>query len=184
MTNTNQETFHNFADEISEMFKIDQEAVLDPEIWERFQKDPDGQLKHTARMKQIIKEIGWPSFSKIGRDVAGKAWFLVQHSDQDVEFQKEVLDILKNLPDSEVSKYNVAMLEDRVRKNEGRPQLYGSQWKVKNGVQVPYEIEDPEHVEERRASMGMETMSESKRHLEEWSKMATELRDKKHKESS
>ena len=32
---------------------------------------------HTARMKQIIAEIGWPTITKVGKDGAFDAWLLV-----------------------------------------------------------------------------------------------------------
>src|SRR5262245_19021741 len=37
--------------------------------------------KHTARMKAIIAEHGWPGRSLVGDDGAHAAWLLVQHAD-------------------------------------------------------------------------------------------------------
>ena len=52
-----------------------------------------------------------------------------------------------------------AMLEDRIRFFEGWPQLFGTQLKPDDaGRLLPYPIEDPEHVEERRRAVGLEPL--------------------------
>jgi hypothetical protein len=50
------------------------------------------------------------------------------------------------------------MLEDRVAVNHGRPQIYGSQigWKDGKGFVKP--MVDEEHVNERRAAVGLEPL--------------------------
>lgn len=165
-------------EELTQMFIVDQEAVLESKAWEEFKNDPNGARKHTQRLKEVIAEFGWPTISKVGPISCSEAWLIVQHSDHDLEFQKEVLEIFKSLPEGEVNRVNIAMLEDRVRMNEGIPQLYGTQWVAKDDKQVPYMLEDPEHVEERRKSMGLDTMADNLRHLQEWSKKASKLRAK------
>ncbi len=161
------EQVENIKNELAEMVKVDQKAVLDPKIWEEFKNDPNGARKHTQRLKEIIAEFGWPTISRVGPIPCSEAWLIVQHSDYDLEFQKEVLTLFKSLPEGEVNKVNIAMLEDRVRMNEGKPQLYGTQWVVEEDKQVPYQLEDPEHVEERRESMGLGSMADNLNHLQE-----------------
>lgn len=36
---------------------------------------------HTARLKELIKENGWPRLSKVGAEASQAAWLLVQHAD-------------------------------------------------------------------------------------------------------
>lgn len=53
------------------------------------------------------------------------------------------------------------MLEDRIRMYEGKPQLYGTQFQPgEDGEFIPYTIEDPEGVDERRRKAGLNTLQE------------------------
>jgi hypothetical protein len=55
---------------------------------------------------------------------------------------------------------HVAYLADRVRMKEGRPQLYGTQLRERDGRLVPFPIEDEERVDHRRARVGMPPLAE------------------------
>ena len=157
------------ADEIRKMCDADQAMRLS--AMERggiIENEEDGNIdiKHTERMKEIVQLIGWPTVSKVGEDVSVMAWLLVQHADHDVEFQKKCLNLMKTQPEGEVSKRNIAYLEDRVRVNENRPQLYGTQFRGDTKETYgPKPIENPEHVDERRKEVGMESLEEYKQML-------------------
>ena len=54
---------------------------------------------------------------------------------------------------------NVGLLEDRVRVNTGRPQLYGTQRDFNElGQAYIKDLEDRDQVNERRAALEMETL--------------------------
>jgi len=131
------------------------------------ENEEDDQLdfKHTEQMKKIVEVIGWPTISRVGEEISEQAWLLVQHADHDVEFQKKCLELMKAADEGDVSKRNVAYLEDRIRVNEGRPQLYGTQFFGEGSMYGPRPIEEPEKVNERRREMGMETLEEYKQAL-------------------
>jgi hypothetical protein len=59
---------------------------------------------------------------------------------------------LKTLEKRQVPRDSFAVLEDRIRIQAGRPQLYGTQ--IRQDFK-PYEIEDPLNVDERRAKNGL-----------------------------
>src|SRR5579884_962186 len=138
------EGWETIAKEIHQMYEKDQDLTVDP-VLGTSEEGLEIKKKHTERMKEIVKQFGWPSISKIGVRPSSEAWFLVHHSDQDVQFQKEVLEMLKKLPEGEAKSVNIAMLEDRVRKNQGLPQLYGTIWRFDPDTekQLPSPIEDP-----------------------------------------
>jgi len=53
-----------------------------------------------------------------------------------------------------------AYLPDRVRMNEGRPQLFGTQvGDIVDGLASPWPIEDEAEVDRRRASAGLESLA-------------------------
>lgn len=55
---------------------------------------------------------------------------------------------------------------DRVNKNDGRPQIYGTQWVQDEGKFLLYPVEDIEHLDERRSEMGLSTFEEYKRQFQ------------------
>src|SRR5215213_2813338 len=84
--------------------------------------------QHTERMKGIVTEHGWPGRSLVGEDGGHAAWLLVQHSD--AAFMAHCLPLLERaVYAGEAPAKDYAYLLDRVRMNEGRPQVYGSQFK-------------------------------------------------------
>ena len=123
--------------------------------------------KHTARMKNIIKQHGWPGHSLVDKDGAHAAWLLVQHAD--AAFMEECLPLLERAAKaSEAAMQDYAYLLDRVRMNRGEPQLYGSQFKIDaDGKLVLHPIEDGEHVDTRRKAVGLQPLAEYQRKARE-----------------
>jgi hypothetical protein len=124
---------------------------------------------HTAELMELLKLYRWFTISEFGEKVEGYAWLLVQHSDFDVAFQQEVLAILTSLyPKGETSPSNYANLWDRVARNTGKLQRYGTQGHcVEPGRWEPYEVEDPAGLDQHRASVGLSTMAEYLRRSKE-----------------
>lgn len=155
-----------FANEILEMVKEDQQMRSSGE-W-----DNEVDQRNTSRLKKIIEEIGWPTKSRVGRDASIGAWLLVQHSDLDLEFQKECLALMKEQDENEVRKEDIAYLEDRVRVNSDRPTLYGSQFYTNSeGYFGPREIEDIENLDKRRQSVDLEPFQDYKVRMQESDKI-------------
>lgn len=127
--------------------------------------------RNTEAMKGIVAQIGWPTISKVGEKVSKLAWLLVQHADHDLKFQQACLSLMREQPAGEVSARDIAYLEDRVRVNAGREQLYGTQFRTeldKEGQVTffgPQPIEDEEHVDERRAEVGLDSMEEYRKEI-------------------
>lgn len=123
---------------------------------------------NTADMKALLAIHTWIKISKFGDAADRDAWLLVQHADLDLPFQKSVLAVLETLyPKDETLPKNYAMLFDRVAVNSKQPnQKYGSQGMCKGTYWEPYPIEDFEHVEKRRAEMGMESFEKNKVRLD------------------
>ncbi len=83
-------------------------------------------------------------------------WLLVQHCDEDRDFQKSCLHLLeKAVIKQEASKKCLAYLKDRVAVHEGQVQLYGTQFQIMDGQLIPYPIESLEQLDSRRAEMGL-----------------------------
>lgn len=132
-----------------------------PEGWAKVEA---ADAQHTARMKEIVKAHGWPGKSLVGDDGAFAAWLLVQHADRDIAFQKECLVLIeKAVKSGEASGRNLAFLADRVATAEGRKQVYGTQF----GDGEPLPIEDEAHVDERRTAIGLKSLAEYRKEMQE-----------------
>jgi hypothetical protein len=124
--------------------------------------------KNTARMKEIIDKHGWPGRRLVGDDGANAAWLLVQHADQDRAFQKRCLRLLeKAVKDGDATGGQLAYLTDRVRVGENKKQVYGTQFRQVEGKLEPFPIEDVANVDQRRKEIGLSTLAEYKKTLEE-----------------
>jgi uncharacterized protein DUF6624/alpha/beta hydrolase family protein len=118
-------------------------------------------VKNTARMKELVAQVGWPTKTLVGERGARAAWLLVQHADLDVAFQRQCLPLMeKSVAAGEGSPKDLAYLTDRVLVAEGKPQRYGSQFHMVEGKLVPRPIEDEANVDARRAAVGLGTMAE------------------------
>ncbi|GEM_PF-522232 len=136
--------------------------------------------KNTARMKEIVKQHGWPGKRLVGTDGATAAWLLVQHADKDPVFQKHCLELMKAAPKGEIRMHDIAYLTDRVLVNEGKKQIYGTQFIFKNGKPVPQPIEDEANVDKRRKEAGLPPLAEAMK----WLKGHAESSSHDHKPSS
>jgi len=120
--------------------------------------------EHNVLIRQTLEQYGWPGVSLVGKEGSNAFWLLVQHQDRDLELQMECLELMEAAVEAgEASGEDLAFLIDRVRKNQGRPQLYGTQWKTENGELVLYPVE--EGLDERREAMGLSSIAEYERVL-------------------
>ena len=118
--------------------------------------------ERTDRLKEIIGEYGWPTRRMVGEDGASAAWLIAQHSDQDLEFQRQALELMCAAAlAGEADVTELAYLVDRVAVNSGEPQVYGTQvGSCEEGLAVPEPIADEAHVDERRAQAGLDPLEE------------------------
>jgi hypothetical protein len=118
--------------------------------------------RNAARLAQILDERGWPRPSLVGERAAEAAWLVLQHAIGHPALQRRGLRLLQEAASvGEAPRAQVAMLEDRVRTCEGRPQLYGTQldWD-EHGLMSPLPIEDEPNVDARRREAGLGPLAE------------------------
>lgn len=126
--------------------------------------------ENTSDLKELLKIYNWFRISEFGAKTDNQAWLLVQHADQDHDFQESILKILETLwPLGETKPSNYAYLYDRVASSFGDPskriaQRYGTQGRcVGSGLWEPWPMENPEKVDEIRKSVGLGSIEEYKK---------------------
>lgn len=113
-------------------------------------------INNAQALNELVNEHGWPGISLVGLEGCRAAWMLAQHSICTPALQRKFLQLLKIAADkAEVPMLQVAMLTDRIRFNEDRPQVYGCilDWD-ENGV-LGCRVEDPDSVDARRKSVDL-----------------------------
>lgn len=113
--------------------------------------------RNAARLREIIAEHGWPHQDLAGPDGALAAWFIAQHAIGEPEFQRRALALVEEqAKQGKVPAVQEAYLFDRIAMYEGRPQRYGTQsLPCAEGRHRRWQTEDPEHLNERRAAVGL-----------------------------
>lgn len=116
-------------------------------------------LRNADRLAAIVDAHGWPTRARVGADGASAAWRILQHAISRPDLLRGWFPLLQAAAQTgEADPAEVAMLEDRIRVFEGRPQRYGTQfdWNDDGTAHVPMVgVEDPESVDARRASVGL-----------------------------
>lgn len=117
-------------------------------------------------VEKILDEYGWVGPDEVG-DQGNIALFLViQHAD--LATQQKYLPMLRAaVKNNKARGENLALMEDRVAIGEGKMQIYGSQIGIdsKTGAYYVLPIGDPDNVDKRRISVGLNTMAE---YLSQW----------------
>ena len=120
--------------------------------------------RNAARLTEVIEQHGRPGRGVVGEDGARAAWLVLQHAIAHPDLQRQGLVLLREaVARGDVPAVEAAMLEDRVRVFEGRPQRYGTQFDWdENGQLNPLPIEDEANVDVRR-SVGLGPLAEEVR---------------------
>lgn len=176
----------DLAIELKKMAKVDQIAAYIPQgEYKKLTKEQWNSFKdsvfttHQKRLKQIFDQYGFVGFDLAGEDGSNNFWLMVQHSDHNPNFQKEVLEKMKiEVDKGNAIPSNYGLLVDRVKLNTGEKQVFGTQvtYNMETGQAYPRDLEDSLNVNKRRKSIGLEP-------LEEYLNIMTEMHFEMNKEN-
>jgi hypothetical protein len=159
--------------QLAYVFKTDQQyrIPLEPTIkkygWNSPQVDSLEELMgiqdsiNLRIVTHIIDTYGWLGPDSIGPGGSSALWTIIQHSDLDV--QQKYLPVMRDaVQHSRASASDLAYLEDRVALQEGRKQIYGTQFQLntKTNTYSFAPIEDELNVDKRRAAVGLEPLED------------------------
>ncbi len=138
-----------------------EKGVDSPEARAVWEKQTPLDSRNQAQLDAIVARSGWPGVRLVGLAGADTAFLILDHAP--LAFQKKHLPALKAAAERhDAVPMWPAMVDDRVRTSEGKPQRYGTQvhkdpgwkdWRL-------YPIEDEAHVDDRRADVGFEPLAE------------------------
>ena len=117
---------------------------------------------HARELEFIIDDEGWPTPDVADADGTEAAWLVAMHAVSRPSFMRRCLGLLKGAANrGEVPPRYAALLEDRIRALEGRPQVYGTQLDWHDGILSPLPIDNPDTVDARRAAAGLEPLADA-----------------------
>lgn len=110
---------------------------------------------------EILDQYGWVGPDKVGGQANQTLFLVIQHAD--LTTQQKYLPMMREaVKNKKANSSALALLEDRVALGEGRKQTYGSQigWDKETNTYFVLPLEDPDHVDERRSSVGLGTLAD------------------------
>ncbi|MGN6481262.1 DUF6624 domain-containing protein [Luteibacter sp.] len=136
------------------------EWIASPDDKARYAAMNKVDMDNLAWMKTQFTKGGFPHANAVGLAGVNAAFLLVQHAVADVPFMESMLpQVIARGEAGELKKSDVAMLIDRLLRQQGKPQRYGTQYLGKNMKDLSDmkmdPVEDPAHLDERRATMDL-----------------------------
>ncbi len=105
----------------------------------------------TAEMKEMVARHGWPTIAMVGYEASNDAMVMLTHT-RDHAWQRSMLPRLERLAAAgKIDGSALAVVVDKELVSEGKPQRYGTQFKVVDGKMAMIAVEDPEALDARRA---------------------------------
>lgn len=125
-------------------------------LWEKISQTDEANL---IKVEKILAKHGWVGRDEVGPKAASTLFLVIQHSNQDA-MMKYVPLLRQAVKEKKAHASHLALMEDRIAINAGEKQTYGSQLSIIDGKTVLSPIIDPDHVDERRASMDLEPIAD------------------------
>lgn len=162
---SNVEYNQELEDELRKIAEIDQIVAYIPQgEYQKLTQEEWNSFKDSVfttnqkRIKEIFDQHGFVGFDLVGEKGSQDFWLVVQHSDHNPKFQKDVLEKMKiELDEGNADPGSYALLVDRVKLNTGQKQIYGTQvdYNFKIAQAYPKNLADSANVNERRRSVGL-----------------------------
>ncbi len=133
--------------------------------------------RNAKKLNKIIKLIGYPTKAKVGEQASDAAWLIIQHSIGQPEFMRKCAYLLEQaVSEKRANPKHLAFLKDRIASYEGKPQIYGSSFDWdEQGEMSPKPYDDLTKVNQRRKSLGLNTIQEQTQIMREQVKRENQL---------
>jgi hypothetical protein len=131
-------------------------------LWEDMSAKDSADL---VRVEEILARREWPSPDEVGERASTAVFLVIQHSDSMVH-ARYLPRMRAAVQRGDAQPEHLALLEDRLLTEQGKPQLYGSQVRTDDkGKSAFFPIADEPNVDKRRAAVGLEPLEEYARYF-------------------
>jgi hypothetical protein len=117
---------------------------------------------NSSRLRQIIAVFGWPGIALVGERGGKAAWRIALHSISEPPFMRQCRDLIDAASQQgDVPRWQFAIIDDRIRVYEGRPQRYGTQLRTgPNGLE-PHPLENESRINSMRMQAGLPPLAKT-----------------------
>lgn len=129
-----------------------------PAIFPILAMEEENRRENERKLLELLDDYGWPTASSVTEFAAAGAALIINHTSYEIRAQYFPL-LEEAFKKGEAQPLRYAKMRDRLLVEEGKEQLYGTQWKFDNSKKIPYPIEKPEEVDKRRAEIGLGPLS-------------------------
>ncbi len=131
-------------------------------LWESISRDDSADLE---RILEILGRRSWPSPDEVGERASMAVFLVLQHADSGIHATYVPM-MRAAVQRGAARPEDLALMEDRLLTEQGKPQLYGSQVKMDStGKAAFFPIADEAEVNKRRASVGLEPLESYARYF-------------------
>lgn len=117
---------------------------------------------HASRLRQIIAVFGWPGHTLVGENGARAAWRIAQHAIGEPDFMRQCRELIDAASQKhDLPRWQYAMIDDRIRVYEGRPQRYGTQMRDGPDGVEPHPLENVARVNSMRMQAGLPPLAQT-----------------------
>lgn len=132
-------------------------------------------VPNMKRLEEIFDEHGFPTAAMIGKDGVEAFLLILQHAPDERLRQKLLKPIEKAFKHKEISPSQYAGFVDRLLVRQNKPQIYGSNFDMKDGKLVMSKTKDLKNLDRRRRKIGLPPIAEYVKMLKEFYKLEVEL---------
>lgn len=129
-----------------------------PAIYPILAMEEKNMIENKEQLVKLLDVNGWPTASSVTEYAAAGAALIINHTTYEIR-SKYFPMLEKAFKQGEAQPLRYAKMRDRLLVEEGKEQLFGTQWKFENSKRVPHTIEEPEYVDKRRAKIGLGPLS-------------------------
>jgi len=161
-------------EELLKMLEVDQKARQ-----ECVKGNADEQMKcfietlekvdkpNTARLNEIFNQYGFPTQKAVGKEGVQAFMIMLQHTPDESLRQKCLKPITKAFKRWEIPPQDYANYVDRLLVHQKKPQIYGSNFDMKDGKLVMSKVKDRKNLDKRRKKIGLPPIEEYAKMLKE-----------------
>ena len=130
---------------------------------------------NTDRLNEIFRQHGLPTEKSIGKDGVQAFLLILQHAPDESLRQKLLKPVTKAFKRKEISPMDFANYIDRLLVRQNKPQIYGSNFEIKEGKLVMSETRKRKDLNKRRQKIGLPTIEEYAKKLKEIYNLEVEI---------
>lgn len=130
-----------------------------PSIYPILAMEEKNMIENKEQLVKLIELNGWPTATSVTEYAAAGAALIINHTTYETR-SKYFPMLEKAFKKGEAQPLRYAKMRDRLLVEEGKEQLYGTQWKFKNSKRIPHPITKPHFVDKRRKKIGLGPLSD------------------------